>query len=130
MPPRTELDSNIGFWKKIRQHRRAAEISQQELSGSVGHVQATLSRKEKHGGRLPSRIEVIQLATELALTIGDREELLSVAGYSWSTEFWREITRHIAPELVNGEKPTLPKSEVILIMERSLSAIRQFESTN
>lgn len=130
MPLRKELNPHIGFWKKFRYYRRAVEVSQQELSVGVVYDQSALSRREKHGGRLPSRTRVIQVADKLALNIRDREELLSAAGYAWTAEFWREIARHVAPELVNGEEPTLPKPEVALIIERSLSAIRQVESTS
>lgn len=129
MPLQKELDPHMGFWKMFRQHRRSAEVSQRELSANVVYAQPTISRREKHGGIVPSRIEVIQVAAKLELSIEDREELLSAAGYTWSAEFWREITRHIAPELVNGEEPTLPKPRVILIMERSLSVLQQSDST-
>ena len=128
MPRHKELDPHIGFWKKLRQHRRAVEISQKELAPILKkpQTQDALSRREKHGGPLPPRERVIFAASRLGLNPADREELLSLAGYSFTLDFWNEIARHVAPGLVEGE-PTMSKVEVQGILERASEIVGQLD---
>ena len=80
--------ANRDFWKEIRRLRRAAEMSQRALAdtGIFGHEQETISRKEKYGGRLPKRSQVLRFAKRLRLGFVQRETLLGTAGFIWTPE--------------------------------------------
>lgn len=83
----------IEFWKAERSHRRAKEVSQRDAAQIFGHNQSTLSRKESRGGTLPSREEVIIFTNQLGLEPIEREELLTIATYAWSVDFYEELVQ-------------------------------------
>jgi hypothetical protein len=126
--PRLKRRAEIGdaervFWKTVRYHRCLIGILQREFANVIGMNQGNLSRAEMYGRRIPSREVVLKTIETLKLDIIEREELLALAGYSPTEDFYeavQELVQKGGRQLRYGR---FTHSELKLCLVRCIAAL-------
>ncbi len=67
------------FGERLKEHRRAAGLTQRQLGDAVGWDFTYVSKIEKPGGPRPTRDKVERAADVLQLSAAERDELLRLA---------------------------------------------------
>lgn len=117
------LENTNFFWKKLRAHRRGAEVSQKRLAAVLGMDQGSLSRAEGQGKAIPPRVNVISAIIELKLDRSDGEELLALAGYAPRVSVFEQLLSLMRNEIPQGQL-TQVKRELLYILNKILAAMK------
>jgi len=71
-----DIDTSFGRW--LRAHRRALDLTQDDLARQVGCSVETI-RKIEADERRPSRLLAERLAASLRITVDERAEIITLA---------------------------------------------------
>lgn len=106
------------FWAEVRRYRRRMEASQRSLASLLKMSQASLSRKERLGGKVLSRQRVLTICHSLELSSNERELLLALGGWAFTEHFSTAVLFYLSPK--RGVTNAFTKNEVIEILDQSL----------
>jgi len=81
-------DSSASFGERLREHRRIAEITQEELANRAGVSPRSISEIERGSGHVPRRETVALLGAGLGLTVAEQEALQVLADRDRRTQDW------------------------------------------
>ena len=116
------------FWRKVRGYRRMKEMSQHSFAREIRSSQAHVSRAESGSARIPDRGIVLEIAELLDLDLIQREELLAIAGYSFSDELAEAALQLVEKGRGQSHYGRFSSGQLEMCLEKCLVALQTYHT--